>query len=205
MIPETWSALLRAYGFCERHSWIHLSVEMSFRDQHVLGPTIIYEALIDKALHAISGSPLLGTLSVSRRLRAIDRCMLCKLNIADSSPGASPRNRLDKARDNRQLRTFASRLKPLWSGTVCAACEGRESSGIARIACRRHLLAEMHATRPVDLSGQRNLLHDVYDRVTRYQRSLLAGGPAAGERDRAALITAIGWCSGWRPLLALLQ
>jgi hypothetical protein len=31
MIPETRNALLRAFGFCDRHAWVHLSVEMSFR------------------------------------------------------------------------------------------------------------------------------------------------------------------------------
>ena len=31
--PETWNALLRSYGFCERHAWIHIGIEMSFRDR----------------------------------------------------------------------------------------------------------------------------------------------------------------------------
>ena len=65
--PETWNALLRSYGFCERHAWIHIGIEMSFRDQYLLGPTILYAELVEKALRdqytAIHG----GTRTSSRR------------------------------------------------------------------------------------------------------------------------------------------
>ena len=71
--------------------------------------------------------------------------------------------------------------------------------------CRQHLLAAMKARTPVDLVAQKAMLEDLSDRVARYQRSFSAGGPKASDRDRAALIAAIGWCSGWRPLLARLS
>jgi hypothetical protein len=205
MIPETWNGLLKAYGFCERHSWIHLSVEMSFRDQYLLGPTILYEALVEKALRAISGSPRLGTFSVASRLRGAGACLLCNLNVTHASPGASPRPRLERGRDSRQLRTFASDLRPLWNSTVCAACKNEQSHGRGQIACRRHLVTETRMRKSVDLSSHRDVLHGIYDQVARYQKSFLAGGPDVSDRDRAALLTAVGWCGGWRPVLALLQ
>jgi hypothetical protein len=49
------------------------------------------------------------------------------------------------------------------------------------------------------------MLRDLSERVVRHQQSFLADGPEASALDRAALIAAIGWCSGWRPLLALLS
>jgi hypothetical protein len=70
MISETWNALLRGYGFCERHAWIHISVEMSFRHEYLLGPTILYAELIDKSLLAISASQTIGLHSLMRQLRA---------------------------------------------------------------------------------------------------------------------------------------
>jgi len=70
--------------------------------------------------------------------------------------------------------------------------------------CRQHLLAAMKARTTVDIVAQRNVLRDLSDRVGRYQRSFSSGAKAS-DQDRAALIAAIGWCSGWRPLLAQLS
>ncbi len=42
------------------------------------------------------------------------------------------------------------------------------------------------------LVAQTAMLEDLSDRVARYQRSFSAGGPKASDRDRAALIAAIG-------------
>jgi hypothetical protein len=70
--------------------------------------------------------------------------------------------------------------------------------------CRQHLLAAMKARTTVDIVAQRNVLRDLSDRVGRYQRSFSSGAKVS-DQDRAALIAAIGWCSGWRPLLAQLS
>lgn len=83
MIPETRNALLRSYGFCERHAWIHIGVEMSFRDQYLLGSTILYGQLIEKSLRAISVPQRVGLHSVIRQLRATGRCLLCALNVEE--------------------------------------------------------------------------------------------------------------------------
>jgi hypothetical protein len=37
MNSDTWARLMKSYGFCERHAWIHLSIETSFRDRFLLG------------------------------------------------------------------------------------------------------------------------------------------------------------------------
>jgi hypothetical protein len=205
MIPETWNRLLHGYGFCERHAWTHISIEMSFRDPYLLGPTILYHSLIEKSLHAVCVPRCISMHSVARQLRATDACLLCALNIKDASPGASPEARLDRGRDSDRLRTFASDLESLWTSYVCTACRGQDSDRNVSNRCRRHLLADVKARKTVDLSSQKDLLQELYDRVTRYQNSFLVDGPKANDRDRAAFITAIGWCSGWRPLLALLQ
>jgi hypothetical protein len=203
---DTWSRLLDGYGFCQRHAWVHLSVEMTFREQYLLGPTILYAALIEKALHAVSITPRVTRYFLEQKLRAGDACLLCALSITNSSPGASPRLRLCQGRDTRPLRTFASGLGRFWSDHVCDVCknEDRNKSRAELRLCRRHLLAEMRARRPVDLSFQQRMLHDLHDRVIRYQESFSAERPNASEQDRAALIAAVGWCSGWRPLLDLL-
>ena len=198
VIPETWNGLLRSYGFCERHAWIHIGIEMSFRDEYLLGPTIFYAELVEKALHAIDTPRSM----LRRELRGDGPCFLCAMNLQDATAGACPQVRLARGRDASNLRDFASRLQPIWSFCLCPDCSGQARSPTP---CRRHLLAANEADAPVDLRAQRNVLRDLSVRVTRYQKSFLAGGPQVNDQDRAALIVAIGWCSGWRPLLAQLS
>jgi hypothetical protein len=198
MIPETWNALLRSYGFCERHAWIHISIELAFRDEYLLGPMILYAELIEKALHAIdTPRPKLEV-----ELRADGPCFICAMNLQDAFAGASPQARLDRARDASNLRDFASRLAPMWRSRICPECSGKTE---APMLCRRHLLAAAKAHAPTNLRAQRSVLRDLSERATRYQKSFVVGGPKVNEQDRAALIAAIGWCSGWRPLLTLLS
>jgi hypothetical protein len=205
MISETWNALLRGYGFCERHAWIHINVEMSFRHEYLLGPTILYAGLIGKSLHAISAPHTIRLRSAIRQLQAAGPCFLCALNAKTASGGACSQARLDRGRDNSRLRNFARKLEPMWRSSLCPDCSGQESDGGAPDRCRHHLLAAMKARTPVDIVAQKNMLQDLSERVARYQRSFSAGAPEAGDEDRAALIAAIGWCSGWRPLLAQLS
>ena len=202
--PETWNRLLHSYGFCERHAWIHMSIEMAFRDEYLLGPTILYGALIEKALSALRIVPRIGGYSIERRLRPDDACLLCKLNIKEAPPGACSKNRLDRGRSTHRLQTFAFDLEPLWSSRVCDSCRDQDGgSKNSTISCRKHLLADMRTRRRIDLSRQQDSLQELYALLMRYQKSFLAAGRAASDHERAALIAAIGWCSGWRPLLYL--
>ncbi len=205
MNPETWNKLLRGYGLCERHAWIHINIEMSFRDGYLLGPTILYGALIEKSLRAVYAPRTIGVRSLIGQLRAAGPCFLCAMKVKNASAGVAAQARLDQGCDGGQLRNFAGELQPLWRGSVCPDCSGRESDGIAANRCRQHLLAAMKAGTTADIVPQRNMLQDLCDRLARYQRSFLVGGPKANDHDRAALLSAIGWCSGWRPLLLQLS
>jgi hypothetical protein len=205
MIPETWNRLLAGYGFCDRHAWIHISVEMSFRDRYLLGPAILYEALIAKALRSVRNTRRLSLYSVARRLRATNACFLCAQNVKDASAGASSQARLQRGRDHGPLREFASDLEPLWSCHVCSACRRHEKDSAALNPCRLHLLTDVRLRHSVDLLTLERYLEELHDRVACYLSSFTAGGSSVGDQDRAAFIAAVGWCSGWRPLLALLS
>jgi len=202
MIPETWSALLRNYGFCERHAWIHIAIEMSFREQYLLGPAILYSALMEKSLRAVSVRPIVGSRFLIGRLRGT-RCLLCAMGLRGPSAGVSPKARLDRGRDTSELRSFAGKLEPLWRCVLCSDCAGHQSNGAPK-RCRQHLLAAIRAGMPIDIDAQRNMLRILSGGLARYEGSFILGGPKASNHDRAALIAAIGWCSGWRPLLAQL-
>jgi hypothetical protein len=204
MTPETRAALLRGFGFCERHAWVHLSVEMSFRKQHFLGPVILYRELIEKSVQATKGRRQLAFQSPLRQLKAAGPCFLCTLDIKPAATGATPPARLARGRDSNGLRLFATNLTTLWRPTVCAICSGNTCETRGSPRCRPHLLADLTEREPIDLSWHQDTLNELSVRLARYERSFVAGADKPSEQERAALISAVGWCSGWRPLLALL-
>jgi phosphoserine phosphatase len=71
--------------------------------------------------------------------------------------------------------------------------------------CRSHLRADLRLRRPVDLSWQHTTLEELSVRLAQYEASFVASADEPNNQDRAALIAAAGWCSGWRPLLTLLS
>jgi hypothetical protein len=205
MNVETWQRLMRAWGFCERHAWVHLSVEMAFRERYLLSPAILYSGLIQQALRAISPRQLGSRPRVMLGLRPAGSCFLCEMDLAPAARGVSHRQRLDRGRDPSALRAFADELEPLWRERVCAVCSGRERNNLGESRCRSHLFSDLSAGRQVDLAAEHAVLEDLANRVDRLERSFTAQGKPASDADCAAFIAAIGWCSGWRPLLALRQ
>jgi hypothetical protein len=203
MIPETWEALMRGFGLCERHAWVHLSVEMAFRKRHFLGPVILYRALIDKAAQAVHAPQ--GARLIVRQLRAGGPCRLCELNIRHAAAGACPRARLDRGRDNDGLRAFATGLERFWRPTVCGLCTDGTSTGNGFGRCRRHLIEDLKAKETVDLTWHQKALQALSERLACYEKSFVAGAEKPRDEHRAALISAVGWCSGWRPLLKLVD
>jgi hypothetical protein len=203
MEADTWNALLRAYGLCERHAWAYLSVEIAFRGRHLLGPAILYRALMERTLRAIHPRQYIRRPPI-RRLKATGQCLLCELNINPAGVGAAPRARLDRGRDSSGLRSFATSLAPFWRPQVCAICAGDAQQGVASPRCRLHLLADANARKPVDFIWQWYSLGELSARLAKYERSFVFGADRSSDQNCAALISAIGWCGGWRPLLSLL-
>jgi hypothetical protein len=202
MTPETRNAVLRGFGFCERHAWAHLRVEMAFRKRHFLGPVILYRALAEKSVQTFRARPHIALGSPLRHLQAAGPCFLCALNVDHAAAGAAPPMRLARGRDSSGLRAFAARLAEHWQPKVCAICADERNSASR---CRPHLLADLKSHRAVDLSWQQDTLEELSARLARYEKSFAAGADEPIDQDRAVLISAAGWCSGWRPLLALLS
>ncbi|HUZ32694.1 MAG TPA: hypothetical protein VMV19_11435 [Xanthobacteraceae bacterium] len=204
MNEETWFALVRGCGFCERHAWIHIGIEMSFRGDYLLGPTILYGELIDRAVRGIGDRASARPLLAQRRLQATGPCFVCALSVKGATAGACPQSRLKRGRDDGELRAFAKRTEPLWQKFLCSECLGQEFDTADARRCRRHLLAAFDRGTHVDFAKQKTMLEDLSMRLARHQASFIAGGEEADDLVRAALIAAIGWCSGWRSLLARL-
>jgi hypothetical protein len=61
--------LLKAWGFCERHAWIALLVESSFRRRFLLGPAIVYEDIISRAVKVMPTRGPMKNLQIMAGLR----------------------------------------------------------------------------------------------------------------------------------------
>jgi hypothetical protein len=202
MVPETRWALRRAWGFCERHAWGILAVEMCFRSAIGVGPAILYEDLMERCVVAFPASGPFRAYRLARRLRSNGPCLICDMNVYRAGWGAASKRRLDRGRQTNALCQFALDHREHWEDTVCGLCRGNSSE----VRCRRHLIEHPGSLSCHSIERHFAMAADVLDRVRVVQRSLMwEHRGIAGPRERAALLSAVGWMNGWRPLLLLVD
>ena len=80
----------------------------------------------------------------------------------------------------------------------------REGDG-SEARCRARLLDDL-ASGEANLAVQRGLVESIYAHMASFSRAFVweFRGTATDE-DRAGLISAIGWCGGWKPWLWLVE
>jgi len=192
--------LRRAWGMCQRHAWGTLAGEAAFRQNYFHGPAILYEDILGRALRAFELTGPWPAARIARRLRPTGPCMMCEMGFDRRSRGSFNRERLDAGRDLTMIRRFAATTSEYWTGTVCGKCSGEGS----RARCRPHLLEDARRGAAVDLVADRATLAGILERLAVYARSFRwESRDTATDRDRAALLSAVGWCSGWEAGLAL--
>jgi hypothetical protein len=196
---EPWHRLMGGWGYCERHAWASLAVEMSALEGFVSRSAFLYFDLLRQAVGILAPQTSRNQRATARRLAERNPCMLCEIN---------PRRRgwlsdaeLAKAKDETRLRQFAEALAPLWQGNCCPQCIGAEPQG--RL-CRHHLGAAIMAKHPVNLDDDYRYLSSLLPHVENYARSFMWDyRDSDSPEDRAALLSAIGWCSGWSSFATL--
>ena len=202
MIPETRHALRKAWGFCERHAWASILVEMGFRPNYMMGPAILYEDIMSLAISAFDFHGPLGNLRLRRNLREKGQCIMCEMGFGPETKGRASPDIIERGGNSSNLRVFAQKTKKYWERTVCGRCFGNESFQ----RCRRHLIEDASNGSVGDISFHRGILEYIFEHLVIYARSFRWECHATDtEEDQAALISAIGWCSGWGPLLSILK
>jgi hypothetical protein len=201
MIPETRRALRRAWGFCERHAWAALAIEMCFRPTFLPVSALLYEDLLERCLVNFRGQAPFRARRVARRLTPQGPCLMCELNTYRAGRGGASQSTIERGRQTAPLWRFAIDNKEYWDAAVCGACRGRDS----KIRCRRHLIEQAGFTE-YSVKLHVDLIAGLLDCVRRLARSYVWENRGTHRpRDRAALISAVGFMSGWRPLLLLLE
>ena len=98
------------------------------------------------------------------------------------------------------LQDLAVKTAPYWEKALCGRCAGNDSPQ----RCRRHLVEEISQGVIKDLSLHVSLVNDIETHMRMYNRSFCHGYHGTDtDEDRAALISAVGWCSGWKTLLSI--
>jgi hypothetical protein len=200
MVPDTRARLRRAWGMCQRHSFTFLAVDAAFRHGYLHGPALLYEDLMGRALAAFNLHGPLQEIRVAYRLRNTGPCLMCELGYSSTSHGMASREMFEQGRDLTEIRAFAETTSFYWRKIVCGRCAQDET----RPRCRVHLREELTLGK-AKLREHRTLVQYITEHMGRYARSFRweCRGTDTME-DRAALIGAVGWCSGWQPWLSLI-
>ena len=201
MNPETRERLQRAWGMCARHAVALLSVEAAYRHGWMHACALLYLDLVERAVAALTTRGLFSEDRAIRRLHATGPCLMCELAVERSDGGAASADLLNRGHDRTQLGVFTIETERHWRPLVCRAC----SPGATGALCRRHLITE-HGLDPADdVRSERAALGYIARHLIRYARSFRwQDRDTDTAEDRAALIDAVGWCSGWSGLLEII-
>ncbi len=201
MVPHVRRRLRRAWGFCERHAWMVLMVEASLRRSFLMGPTVLYNDILGRAasvLHA--GGPL-------RRMRLLvglhdrGRCLICSMKLKPSQRPYAAVDVIERSRDATPLIDFALSTKEHWDDLVCGSCREDDSP----VRCRRHLIEDLWKGTAGDIDEHRKHLALIRRNLAAYGRSFRWENRGTDTpEERASILEAVGWCSGWQPLLKML-
>jgi hypothetical protein len=202
MVPDIRKRLRRAWGFCERHAWAALLVEAGFRSSFMHGPAILYEDILGSAISALDVHGPFKNLHLRRNLRERGPCMMCEMGFGPETKGKASPDVIERGGDSSNLRVFAEKTKKYWKRAVCGRCFGQESF----YRCRKHLIEDASNGSLGDIPSHRDVIDYIFEHLVIYARSFRWECKGTDtEEDRAALISAVGWCSGWSPLLSILE
>lgn len=181
---------------CERHAWGFISVEAAFRQGYMHGPAIVYDDLMRKAARVFDGR------SIVKGLHEKGPCHMCEMGYGPHSKGAARPEFLKTGRDLTGIRALAKRTSPYWQRTVCGICAGTGSA----MRCRRHLMEDLSARKIKDLSMHERLVRYIARHMSVYALSFrYEYNGTETEEDVAALISTVGWCSGWKTFLEIVH
>jgi hypothetical protein len=127
---------------------------------------------------------------------------MCDMGLTSASRGIARPELIVQGRDLNSFRAFADRTKDYWERVACQRCCGNDGQP----RCRLHLMERIARADFVDLAGERRFIEHILKHVTAYARSFRwECRNTETDEDRAALISAVGWCSGWSAFIQVVR
>jgi hypothetical protein len=126
---EAWHRLMGAWGYCERHAWASLVVEMAYLKGFVSRSAFLYFDLLQKAVDVLGARTHYNKRALAKGLGERNQCMMCEIN--PRTRGWLSDAEIDDARDKSRLRTPSP--WPSWSapGKKKAAAAFNPSSSVS--------------------------------------------------------------------------
>jgi hypothetical protein len=201
MSAGTRGQLRKAWGLCDRHAWGFIQIDAAFRRGWMHGPAVLYLDLMEQAWAAINFQRPFQRGRIIKRIKNKGPCLMCDCGFGPDTIGKAQEQVIRRGRDFSELKKFARETHEHWRKTVCGKCAGNESAQ----RCRTHLIADLSSGSIVDFETHYRLLENLLYHVRLYANSFrweFQGTET--EEDKAALISAVGWCSGWKSLFSIL-
>lgn len=99
-----------------------------------------------------------------------------------------------------ELQALALKTTTYWQKPLCGRCAGNDSPQ----RCRLHLIEEISQGMMSDPSPHASLVDSIAEHIKTHARSFrYEYHGTQTEEDTAALISAVGWCSGWQTFLSI--
>lgn len=197
MEPETRAQLRAGWGLCARHGPGFMAVEAAYRRGWVHACAVLYVDLMERAHATLTADRPWGGVAAAWSLGGRRRCLMCELDVGPASGVAAVGAALATEFD---LASFTERLtetREHWWREVCATCVP-DAPGPP---CRPH--TSFGPGTPRELRAARATVERILPHLRRYGRSFRWDARDTDTAaDRAALVSAIGWCSGWSCLVA---
>jgi len=201
MNPFTRDRLRQAWGLCERHAWGWMVVEAAFRSSYMHGPAVLYEDLMGLASAAFEVEGPARSRRLRRRLWQKGPCLMCEEGYDADSAGFVNEDRVRQGRDLVNLVKFARTTQQYWWKAVCGKCAGTSS----KVRCRRHLVEEERSGTIADIDFHQAMVASITQQIVKCARSFqFEFRDSQTTEDMAAIVSAVGWCSGWSVLLSIL-
>jgi hypothetical protein len=191
MTPKIRGQLRHSFGLCPRHTWAQFAAECELRGRP-FSTAILYHDLLGWAAQSLREAPhRRSSPPPITALQARDGCPTCQW-LASSTAPDDPSFAERRQRVNRLERTrgYLAESRPVWTVRSCPHCLDGQG-----LLCRPHLLAADPASVDADACAARLL--ELGERVSTLVAAMTVGGPVARTQDRAALVEALGWCTGW--------
>lgn len=201
MDPEVRARLYAHWGLCPRHSLGFFAIESAFRPHLIHGCTILYAELMRRASNVLNDRGIHSLIPhgvALHLLRESGPCHLCDLGYGPRSTASLPPDRNIQGHDLSVAKRFATDNEIGWRPYVCGVCTATSSE----VLCREHLVEALTHGDSHQIKDQHRVVTTIGAHLANFENSFrwkLRGTDTS--EDRGALISAIGWCSGWRVLM----